>query len=135
MIQRLGCLDKPVLSSNAKDIAQMMNEAARRSNAYALKLMGAGIRSDVTPQDVIRLGQIDQKVEMLNSQGNFTEAGKNLVSNAISWLFNTKSKEQIEKVTIGQYLNNMLLKVFMMQENNLRFQKMYVMSEISKLNK
>lgn len=129
MIQKISCFDKPVIKVNAQDIANMMNTAAKQSNSYALKLMKAGIRHDLNDVDVIFLSEKDG-LNMLDQSGELTDNGKKFIMSITKQRFNLKSEKEAEKITLRQYLNNML-RDFYIQDNSLYHQKQTILSELA----
>ena len=119
---KISYLEKPILSMNAEDLANMANRAARLSNTYALNLMKAGIRADVTTKDAIKLSRIG-RVSMFNAEGNLSESGRKNLLKALKYIFQTDSNKKANKITIGKYLNNMLSNSFLMQDKILEREK------------
>lgn len=126
-------LDKPILNMNAEDLANMANRAARLSNTYALNLMKAGIRGDVTSKDAIKMSRIG-RVSMFDNEGNLSEAGRENLMKALKSIFQTDSNKKAGRITIGRYLNNMLSDGFLMQDKMLEREKAsVVIKNIDKL--
>ncbi len=126
-------LNKPILTMNAADLAHMANRAAQMSNTYALNLMKAGIRADVTPKDAIEMSTIG-RVSMFDGNGNLSKDGRKNLLKALKYIFQTNSNEEINKITIGRYLNNMLSDGFLMQDKILEREKAsVVIKNIDKL--
>ena len=126
-------LNKPILTMNAADLAHMANRAAQMSNTYALNLMKAGIRTDVTPKDAIEMSTIG-RVSMFDGNGNLSKDGRKNLLKALKYIFQTNSNEEINKITIGRYLNNMLSDGFLMQDKILEREKAsVVIKNIDKL--
>lgn len=102
MIQKIT--GKPLIYINAKDMAEMHNEIARRSNTYALSLMSEGIRGDVTAKDVINA---TKQIPAFNKKGFMTKEGRKKIFETINIIFGVNNK-QAEKVTLGDFINRTL---------------------------
>ena len=124
-------MDKPIIRANAYDIVQMMNRAAKESNSYALDLMKIGIRSDVSAQDVIYASmELNSKNPIFNYEGNLTKIGRNFLKSLVKLNMNKKSFKEVKKVTVRDFLINMLKNDYFMRDNAIYVQKQHIMAKV-----
>ena len=128
----INFMDKPIIRANAYDIAQMMNRAAKESNSYALDLMKIGIRSDVSAQDVVYASmELNSKNPIFNYEGNLTKIGRNFLKSLVKFNMNKKSFKEAKKVTIREFLINMLKNDYFIRDNALNIQKQHTMADLN----
>ena len=98
MIQKIAY--KPLIYSNAGDMAVVANEFAKYSKSYALGLMAEGYRADITAKDVIKA---TNKVPAFNRKGIMTKSGRELLMRNLQTIFNVTPKKA-KKITIGEFV-------------------------------
>ena len=102
MIQKIA--QKPLVYVNAKDMASITNEFARRSKNYALGLMAEGFRSDITAKDIRKS---TQNIPAFNKKGFMTKIGREKLMETLQIIFNVTPK-QAKKITVGEFVKKSL---------------------------
>jgi hypothetical protein len=102
MIERIT--HKPLVYTNARDMADITNEFARYSKSYALNLMAEGYRADITAKDIKKA---TQNIPAYNKKGFMTKIGRQQMLETIQTIFNVTQKEA-KKVTVGEFVSRTL---------------------------
>lgn len=102
MIQKI--VSKPMIYSNAGDMAVVANEFAKYSKSYALGLMAEGYRADITAKDIRKA---TKNIPAYNRKGIMTKVGREQLIQTLQTIFNVTPKEA-KKVTIGEFISRSL---------------------------
>lgn len=101
-------MDKAFYNLDAKEYAKVTNRVAQRSKAYAMELIGMGIKGNVRDKDIIRLANEDLPGMYNEKTGKLTEKGLKEIVDSIRSMFSLNSDEAAKKVTVRQMINRVV---------------------------
>lgn len=108
---QMSLLNKPVVETNARDMAKLMNKAACKSKELALEMVSeAGIRGNVKARDVIRMSN-DDIPGLYTESGELTKKGVKEMINTLRHMFKLNSDKSAKKITCGQLINKYMEEV------------------------